>query len=98
MAQRAGFSVDWSATDKEAYLDALTKEIDTPSRGHLDSYLTRFMRDPVALEELATQVMKVPGLDGRKPANDENEVVGDVNTPEVRAQYEAMLVKRGKKV
>jgi len=30
LAQRAGFSVDWSATDKDAYLDALTKEIDAP--------------------------------------------------------------------
>ena len=98
MAQRAGFSLDWSATDKDAYLDALTKEIDTPSRGHLDSYLTRFIRDPVALEELAAHVVKVPGLDGRKPADDENEVAGDVNAPEVKARYEAMLLKRGKKV
>ncbi len=98
MAQRAGFSLDWSATDKNAYLDALTKEIDAPSQGHLDSYLTRFIRDPVALEELAAQVIKMPGLDGRKPADDENEVAGDVNAPEVRAQYEAMLLKRGKKV
>jgi cell filamentation protein len=97
LAQRAGFSVDWSATDKDAYLDALSKEIDTPSKGHLDNYLERFIRDPIAHEDLAAQVIKVPGLDGRPPAGDENEVVGNVDAPEVKAQYQALLVKRGTK-
>ena len=97
LAQRAGFSVDWSATDKGAYLDALTEEIDAPSRGHLDNYLGKFIREPIAHEELAAQVIKAPGLDGRTPASDENEVIGNVDAPEVKAQYEAMLLKRGKK-
>lgn len=97
MAQRAGFSLDWSATDKDAYLDVLTKEIDAPSQGHLDRYLRKFMRDPVALEELAEQVISAPGLDGRKPADDENEVLGDVNAADVKAQYQAMLLKRERK-
>jgi hypothetical protein len=97
LAQRAGFSVDWSATDKDAYLNALTQEIDAPSKGHLDNYLEQFMREPIAHEELAAQVIKTPGLDGRLPAGDENEVVGNVDAPEVKAQYEAMLLKRGKK-
>ena len=64
LAQRAGFSVDWSATDKDAYLDALTKEIDAPSKGHLDNYLDPFIRDPIAHEELAAQVISAPGLMG----------------------------------
>jgi hypothetical protein len=98
LAQRAGFSVDWSATDKDAYLNALTQEIDAPSKGHLDNYLEQFMREPIAHEELAAQVIKTPGLDGRLPAGDENEVVGNVDAPEVKAQYEAMLLKRGKKI
>jgi hypothetical protein len=95
LAQRAGFSVDWSATDKDAYLDALSKEIDTPSKGHLDNYLEQFIRDPIALEDLAAQVIKVPGLDGRPPVGDENEVVGNVDAPDMKAQYQAMLLKRG---
>lgn len=94
MAQRAGFSVEWSATDKDAYLEALTKEIETPSKGHLDRYLRKFMRGPVALEKLAAQVVKVPGLDGRAPAHDENEVVGNIDAPEVKAQYRAMVSRR----
>jgi len=90
-------NVDWSATDKDAYLDALTKEIEAPSRGHLDDYLGKFIREPIAQEELAAQVINAPGLDGRTPAGDENEVIGNVDAPEVKAQYEAMLLKRGKK-
>jgi cell filamentation protein len=96
LAQRAGFSIDWSATDKDAYLDALTKEIDVPSKGHLDAYLKQFIRAPIAHEALAAQVIKAPGLDGRAAANDENEVVGNIDAPQVKAQYEAMLLKRGK--
>lgn len=96
LAQRAGFSVDWSATDKDAYLDALTREIDAPSKGHLDKYLQQFIRKPITHEKLAAQVIMTPGLDGRTPAGDENEVVGNVDAPEVKAEYEAMLLKRGK--
>ena len=97
LTQRAGFSVDWAATDKDVYLDALTKEIDAPSKGHLDNYLGQFIRKPIAHEELAAQIIRAPGIDGRTPTSDENEVIGDVDAPEVKAQYEAMLLKRGKK-
>ena len=96
MAQRAGFSIDWSATDKDAYLAALTKEIDTPSKGHLDQYLEQFIGEPISHEGLSTQVINAPGLGGRTPADHENEVVGNIDTPEVKARYEAMLLKRGK--
>src|SRR3954468_7897067 len=33
LARRAGFGIDWSATDKDRYLAALTQEIDTPGQG-----------------------------------------------------------------
>jgi cell filamentation protein len=64
LAQRAGFSIDWSATRKDAYLDALTKEIENPPKGHLDAYLKPFMRDPITYEQLATAIVGAPGLDG----------------------------------
>lgn len=97
LAQRADFSIDWSATDKDAYLDALSREIDTPSKGHLDSYLEPFIRDPIVHEDLAAQVIKAPGLDGRTSTGDENEVIGNIDAPEVKAQYQALLLKRGTK-
>jgi cell filamentation protein len=96
LAQRAGFSIDWSATNKDAYLDALTKEIENPPKGHLDVYLKPFIRDPVAYERLATAIVQAPGLDGSVQDAELNEVLGTTEEPAVKAQYEAMLVKRRK--
>jgi cell filamentation protein len=96
LAQRAGFSIDWSATKKDAYLDALTKEIENPLRGYLDAYLKPFMRDPIAYEQLATAIGQAPGLGGSVQDVEFDEVLGTIEEPAVKAQYEAMLVKRKK--
>jgi cell filamentation protein len=96
LAQRAGFSVDWSATKKDAYLDALTKEIENPPKGHLDAYLKPFIRAPIAYEQLATAIVQAPGFDGSMQDAELNEVLGATEEPAVKAQYEAMLVKRKK--
>ena len=94
LAQRAGFSIDWSATKKDAYLDALTREIENPSKGHLDAFLKPFMRDPFSREHLATAIVQAPGLDGSAQDAELNEVLGNTDDPIVKAQYEAMLTKR----
>jgi len=96
LAQRAGFSIDWSATKKDAYLDALAREIENPSKGHLDAYLKPLIRDPIAYEQLATAIVRAPGLNGSVQDADLNEVLGTIEEPAVKAQYEAMLVKRTK--
>jgi cell filamentation protein len=96
LAQRAGFSIDWSATNKDAYLDALAREIENPPKGHLDAYLKPFMGDPIAYEQLATAIVQAPGLDGSVQNAEFNEVLGTTEEPTVKAQYEAMLVKRKK--
>jgi cell filamentation protein len=94
LAQRAGFSIDWSITRKEAYLDALTREIENPSQGHLDTYLKPLMRDPISYEHLAAAIVQAPGLDGSVQDAELNEVLGNTDEPIVKAQYEAMLTKR----
>ena len=38
LCHRAGFSIDWRATQKADYLEALTRELDHPGK-HLDGYL-----------------------------------------------------------
>jgi cell filamentation protein len=96
LAQRAGFSIDWAATTKNAYLDALTKEIENPPKGHLDAYLKPFMRGPIAYEQLATAVVQAPGLDGSVRGAALNEVLGTTEEPAIKAQYETMLAKRRK--
>ncbi len=92
--KRAGFSIDWSATTKNAYLDALTTEIENPPKGHLDAYLKPFMRAPIAYEQLATAMVQAPGLDGSVQDAALNEVLGNTDEPAAKAQYEAMLTKR----
>jgi cell filamentation protein len=94
LTERAGFSIDWSATKKDAYLDALTKEIENPPKGHLDAYLKPFMRDPIAYEHLAAAIVQAPGLDGSVRDAALNQVLGKTDEPAVKAQYEAMLTKR----
>jgi cell filamentation protein len=96
LAQRAGFSIDWSATKKDAYLDALSKEIENPEKDHLDAYLKPFIRDPIAYAQLATAIVQAPGLDGSARDAELDEVLGTTDEPAVKAQYEAMLAKRKK--
>jgi cell filamentation protein len=94
LAQRAGFSIDWSATKKDTYLETLTREIENPPKGHLDAYLTPLMRGPIAYEQLAAAIVQAPGLDGSVQDAALNQVLGNTDEPAVKAQYEAMLTKR----
>ena len=91
LAQRAGFSVDWAATTKSDYLSALTKELDSPGKDHLDTYLRPFLREAVTDDRLAAKVAQAPGLDGSSPRN---EVLGKTNDPALQARYEQQELKR----
>ncbi len=91
LAQRAGFSIDWAATVKADYLSALTEELDSPGKGHLDTYLKSFVREATDVGRLAENVVLAPGLDG----NDErNEVLGKTDDPAVKTRYEQQELKR----
>jgi cell filamentation protein len=94
LAQRAGFSLDWSATRKDDYLEALTKELENPLKGYLDTYLKPFKRDAIAYDQLAIEIAKAPGLDGSVHNAQLNEVLGDTDEAAVKARYETMLTKR----
>lgn len=91
LAQRAGFSIDWAATSKTDYLDALTKELDRPGKGLLDAYLKPFTRSAVEHDRLADGVAGAPGLDGNAEAN---RVLGKTSEPAVQARYEQQQLKR----
>ena len=94
LAQRAGLSVDWAATTKSDYLSALTKELDSPGKGHLDAYLKPFVREAVADDRLAAEIAQAPGLDGNSR---QNEVLGKTNDPALQARYEEQELKRKRK-
>jgi cell filamentation protein len=91
MAQRAGFNINWAATGKAEYLSALTKELDDPGKGHLDTYLKSFIREAVPAERLAKEIAQAPGLDGN---DEQNQVLGKTSDPALKARYEQQELKR----
>jgi cell filamentation protein len=90
LAQRAGFGIDWAATSKNDYLAALTKELEDPHNGHLDSYLKPFVKHAARQGDLAANVAAAPGLDGEG----EDTVLGTTDDPDLKARYEAQGLKR----
>jgi cell filamentation protein len=91
LAKRAGFSIDWAATRKADYLSALTKELDDPGKGRLDTYLKPFTREAVPDDRLAEEIAQAPGLDGNA---EQNEVLGKTTEPALQARYEQQELKR----
>jgi len=73
LAQRAGISIDWPATDRNKYLAALTQELDNPGKGKLDAYLRPFIRDAIAEDRLGDGLMRVRGLAGHHAEKDSSE-------------------------
>ena len=64
LAERAGISIDWSATNKTDYLSALGNNLLHPNSGTLDSYLAPFLRPAVGRASLAEHVVSTQGLAG----------------------------------
>jgi len=92
LSERAGVSVNWSAANKNEYLSALTKELHAPGRGHLDSYLSKFIAAPLGRERLVGHVSEIKGLRGL--VDEDNQVAGKVDDPEVRERYKKLEKQR----
>lgn len=90
LAQRAGFSVDWASTNKAAYLQALTQELDNPGKGILDKYLEPYIRP--AVSNLREHIAAAKGLDGG--TGDTDAVRGSNDDPAVQAEYKQQQLKR----
>jgi cell filamentation protein len=95
MAQRAGVSLDWAATNKVEYLTALTNELDSPGKGYLHTYLKPFVREAVGQDSLAGHVGKTRGLDGdpNQPLSP-SEVLGRFSDPALRVRYAQQELRR----
>lgn len=95
LAQRAGIAIDWAATDKTAYLVALTHELDSPGKGHLDNYLKRYVRPAIGNENLASHIAETRGLDGDPDQSlGSNEVLGRFSEPDIQARYQHQQQQR----
>jgi cell filamentation protein len=89
LAQRAGLSIDWAAIDKNAYLTALTKELDDPRKGTLNEFLKPHIR--AAVSDLSQHIVTAKGLDGSGAGD---AVYGSNKDPAIQAEYEQQRLKR----
>ncbi|KQT11025.1 Fic/DOC family protein [Ramlibacter sp. Leaf400] len=72
LCQRAGFGIDWRASHKGSFLDALTRELADPAGKHLDRYQLPLAAPVATGSTLLDQLRAVPGLDGQEEAVDQN--------------------------
>ena len=94
LAQRAGVAVDWSATDKDPYLAALTRELQKPGHGHLDAYLKPFLGRAIGREGLPDHVARTRGIDGMRSNAVANEVSGSFTDAALQARYRQQTQER----
>ena len=81
---RAGFAIDWSKTQKDLYLRALSDEIRDPSTGHLDRYLQPFVVEISSREEWPGIISGIKGLDG---LDKEGITYESLDNPEIQQIY-----------
>lgn len=89
---REGVSIDWTRTQKESYLHALTLEIEAPNAGHLDAYLLPFIIAPIPRQQWRASVAVMPGLDG---VNAQTDAAAGYADPQVANGYAEFERKRG---
>ncbi len=80
---RAGLMINWAASSKEAYLDALTHELDAPLKHPLDAYLLPLVQPLRKGRSWVDQMDDIAGLDGANEdvsadvSYDQNDPVGE---------------------
>ncbi len=91
LAQRAGVSIDWAATNKNDYLKALTKELEDPHKGHLDAYFKAVYQKRHRTGRVSRRTLRP-----RRAwmARAEDTVLGTTDDLELKAKYEAQALKR----
>lgn len=92
LCHRAGFCVEWSRTNKNDYLRALSEEIESPSRGILDDYLRDFIAISQGRDLWNSSIHDIRGLNGEDHIP--NTVDGDYTDARVAQEYRAFDMKR----
>ncbi len=92
---RANMSINWIDTDKAAYLEALTREIEDPHAGALDQYLLPFIGEKIVRDHWLESISILPGLDGVNAGADSSAQYAD---PKVAESYQAFERRRGYKL
>lgn len=90
LSYRARFAIDWSKTNKDVYLRALSDEIGAPCEGHLDEYLRPFVMDITSRDEWPEMIGGIKGLDG---LDKEGITYEKLDNPEVQKLYKTYRAK-----
>jgi cell filamentation protein, protein adenylyltransferase len=83
LAHRAGIAIDWTKTDQQAYLLALTRELDRPGKGELDEYLKPFVRPAFSHAQASADLTRLSGLgpQASQGEHEKSEMTGRVEDP-----------------
>lgn len=92
LCYRAGFSIAWQDTNKDDYLNALSREIEAPGKGILDAYLLQFKGPQLQRGSWGNSILSIKGLDG---IDDINHVEGNLSDPAVAEKYRRYEAQRG---
>lgn len=95
LCDRAGFSINWSKTQKSAYLSALSGEIESPDKGILDDYLKDFIEPPLDAGEWEAAIQSVRGLNGLVSVDT---IEGTFDDPAISQKYQDFDQRRGYKI
>jgi cell filamentation protein len=93
LCRRAGFSIDWTRTDKTAYLKALGDEIKSPNAGHLDDYLRAYVGPKIGSTAWSETLKAIKGLDGHNSQSNPDQ--SDAYDEAMTARYEDFERNRG---
>ncbi|MGC5700737.1 Fic family protein [Pseudomonas sp. NFXW11] len=96
LCYRAGFAIDWSRTNKNDYLQALSEEIRDPSEKHLDRYLKPFIIGIKSREEWPQIIGGIRGLDGLDKDGITYESLDNPQIQQIYKTYRARRPKTGK--
>ena len=87
LCYRAEFAIDWSRTNKDDYLRALSDEIREPRERHLDNYLNPFVVNISSRDEWPETIGGIRGLDGLDGLDKEDITYENLDNPQVQQIY-----------
>lgn len=91
LCHRAGFCIEWMQTRKTDYLSALSQEIASPGKCHLDRYLLNFIGAPKDRNLWGGVIHGIQGLNGGRV---DDAVDGEYSEERVKQQYQAFALNR----
>jgi cell filamentation protein len=92
LCYRAKFAIEWSRTNRDDYLRALSEEIESPFKGHLSHYLKPFVVDIAHRDEWAAMIGGIKGLDGLDKEGITYESLDNPEVQHIYATYRGRLI------